>query len=234
LHEEGIGMIAIGSCMLGTAPRVVGVVDELVPFGKLLMLEGVADILEMRIDCFRQPVDRITAYLGEIRAKVALPMIGTVRENEFTRENRSGIFKAVMPYVDCIDIELGAPISDEVLSLASGKTVIVSEHDFNGTPDTRALRTMVDRAVVQGAEIVKIAVMATCREDVVRVLEFTRSCEEPVVTMVMGPLGTISRVVGPLFGSLLTYGYLTRPVAPGQLSVQKLAEEIRRYYPGAG
>ena len=224
-------MTTIGTCTLGKTPRIVGVVDEFIPFEKLMLLDGTADLLEMRIDCFRQPIEKVTSYLREVRTKVALPMIGTVRENEHTKDARVAIFKAILPFVDCIDVELGTPISDEVLTHAAGKTIIVSEHDFNGTPDTKTLQNMVDRAIVQGAEIVKIATMANCREDVVRVLEFTRSCDEPIITMVMGPLGTISRVAGPLFGSLLTYGYLTKPVAPGQLSVQKLAEEIKRYFP---
>lgn len=224
-------MTAIGTCTLGPAPRVVGVVDEMISFEKLLLLDGVADILEMRVDCYRQPIERVVAYLKEVRTRVALPMIGTVRENDYTRAHRPAMFRAILPFVDCIDMELGASISDEVLSRAAGKTIIVSEHDYNTTPDTGTLRGMVDRAAAQGAEIVKIATMATCREDVVRMLEFTRSCEVPIVTMVMGPLGTISRVVAPLFGSLLSYGYLTKPVAPGQLSVQKLAEEMKRYFP---
>lgn len=227
----GTIMTTIGTCTLGKTPRIVGVVDELIPFEKLMILEGTADILEMRIDCFRQPIERVTAYLQAVRTKVALPMIGTVRENDYTRENRSAIFTAILPFVDCIDVELGTPISDEVLSHAAGKTIIVSEHDFNGTPDTKTLRSMVDRAIVQGAEIVKIATMANSREDVVRLLEFTHTCEEPMVSIVMGPLGTVSRVVAPLFGSLLSYGYLTKPVAPGQLSAQKLAEEFRKYLP---
>ncbi|MBN1307262.1 MAG: type I 3-dehydroquinate dehydratase [Chitinispirillaceae bacterium] len=224
-------MIKIGQCILGAVPRIAAIVDEFIPVEKLLALKGVADLLEMRVDCYRQPIDRVVEYIGGVRAEAGFPMIGTVRENDYTRTDRSAIFRAIMPFVDCIDIELGSPISDEVLAAASGKTVIVSEHDFIATPDDAALRSMVQRAKRQGSDIVKIATMANSREDVVRLLQFTRSCPEPMVAIGMGPLGALSRVIAPLFGSLFTYGYLTKPVAPGQLSVPELADETRKYFP---
>jgi 3-dehydroquinate dehydratase-1 len=47
----------------------------------------------------------------------------------------------------------------------------------------------------------------------------------------MGEYGTIARVLAPVFGSLFTYGYVTKSVAPGQLPVGKLIEELRLFYP---
>lgn len=223
-------MLSIGSCSLGKKPRIVAVVDELAAAGKLQILRGEADILEMRIDCFHQLLEKVVHYLQEVRSKVDLPMIGTVRENEFTKKHRIEIFKEIVPYVDCIDIELGTPISHEVVSTASDKIVIISEHNFTDTPDEKGLRSIVSRAKDEGADIVKIATMARSGEDVLRLLEFTKSCSCPIVTIAMGPHGCISRVVAPLFGSLFSYGYLTQPVAPGQLPVTKLVEEFRNYY----
>jgi len=224
-------MLSIGSCSLGSKPRIVAVVDECAAAGKLEILRGEADIFEMRVDCYLQPLEKTISYLHEIRSKVGMPMIGTVRENDITKYNRPAIFRAILPYVDCIDIELGTPISDEVVSDARGKTIIVSEHDFTSTPDTAGLQSMVTRAKEQGAHIVKIATMAHSREDVIRLMEFTLSCSDPIVTIAMGAHGSISRVMAPLFGSLFSYGFLTKPVAPGQLSVTKLVEEFRGYYP---
>ncbi len=225
-------MVKIGRCTLSAGtPRIVSVVDEIVPVDNLLQLKGIADLLEMRIDCYRQPIGKIVEYVGEVRRKTLFPMIGTVRENEYTRNNRPEIFKAIMPFVDCIDIELGASINDEVLACASGKTIIVSEHDFEKTPDDSSLGLIVDRAINQGGHIVKIATMARSREDVVRLMQFVRSRKEPMVVFAMGRIGTISRLIAPLFGSLFTYGYIIRPVAPGQLSVKELYYEIKKYFP---
>lgn len=224
-------MVKIGKCELGTKPAVVAIVDDFLTVNSLLSLKGEADLLEMRVDCFKKPVGEIAGYCDEVRSKVGLPMIGTVRENEYTEKDRPEIFRAILPFVDCIDVELGTPISGEVLSHARGKTVIISEHDFETTPDEGGLKSMVDGALAQGADIVKIATMANSRADVVRLLQFTHSCTTPLVSIAMGPLGTVSRVISPLFGSLFTYGYLTRPVAPGQLSAKELVKAVRAYFP---
>lgn len=187
----------------------------------------------MRVDCYDEPLNCVVEYLAEVRAMVNLPMIGTVRENAQTAGKRIDLFNAIMPHVDAIDIELGTDISARVRSLAHGKTIIVSEHDFEKTPDTAGLQKVVTQSLREGATIIKIATMAHSRTDVVRLLEFTRACNEPVVTIAMGAVGSISRVIAPLFGSLLTYGYLEKAVAPGQLSVDELVRDIGRYFPEA-
>lgn len=224
-------MVSIGNCTLGTVPRIAAIVDEFIPIAAILPLIGKVDLLEMRVDCYNEPLNAIVAYLEKVRKEIALPILGTVRENERTKGGRVAIFKAIMPFVDSIDIELGTKISDEVCALAAGKTILVSEHDFNRTPDISDLEDMVTRAKTQGADIVKIAAMANAREDVIRLLEFNRACKEPLITIAMGSLGTVSRVIAPLFGSLFTYGYLTKPVAPGQLSVTRLVEEFHTFFP---
>jgi 3-dehydroquinate dehydratase-1 len=43
----------------------------------------------------------------------------------------------------------------------------------------------------------------------------------------MGSLGLHSRICAPVYGSLLTYGYVRRPVAPGQIRVDRLLEGLK-------
>ena len=224
-------MLKIGNLELGNKICITAILDEFIPSDEVIEYknEGV-DILEMRIDCYDKPLHKVVHYLGEIRNKVSLHMIGTVRETNENRLMRPDIFRRIIPFVDCIDIELGSSISDEVLSVAKGKTVIVSEHDFKKTPPKTGLEDIVNRALKQGADIVKIATMANSRNDVRRLLKFTEECEFPMVTIAMGSTGTVSRVIAPLFNSLFTYGYITKPVAPGQLSVKKLLEERQLFF----
>jgi 3-dehydroquinate dehydratase-1 len=47
----------------------------------------------------------------------------------------------------------------------------------------------------------------------------------------MGEAGTLSRVFFPAAGSLLTYGHVGRPTAPGQLGRAELSALVRRFYP---
>ncbi|NLG17899.1 MAG: type I 3-dehydroquinate dehydratase [Fibrobacter sp.] len=224
-------MIKIGDLELGTRPEILAVIDEKIPVREILDLkqQGVG-LLEVRVDCFNLPISEILEYVREVRESVHLPIIGTVRETEFNHKSRVDIFRKIIPFVDCIDIELGCEISDEVVKLGEGKTIMVSEHDFTGTPSLTDLQMIVQRALTQGADIIKIAAMADSTEDVRRLLRFTDNSKEPLVTIAMGPVGAVTRLIAPLFGSLFTYGYVNKPVAPGQLSVYKLLEEFHLYY----
>ncbi len=224
----------MGGLRLGEKPEVVAILDRMYPAGEVASIARAgAGILEVRADCFEGPLERLLDYCARIREAAPMPIIGTVRENDQTRESRQAIFEAIAPHVDCVDIEIDAPIAPAVISLANGKTVMVSEHDFDGTPDHEGLQRIVDAALGMGANIVKIATMANCREDVTRLLRFTEECEANLVTMAMGPVGTISRVIAPLFGSLFTYGYIGEAVAPGQLPALELVALLERFFPAA-
>jgi 3-dehydroquinate dehydratase-1 len=112
--------------------------------------------------------------------------------------------------------------------MAKGNTVIVSEHDFEKTPDIATLRSMAGRAVEQGADIVKIVTMARNADDAWRLVTFAATYEAPVVAFAMGEMGTFSRVRACEFGSLFTYGYISKAVAPGQLPAEELVKKIKK------
>jgi 3-dehydroquinate dehydratase I len=231
--KDGKNMIRIGSLELGNKPRearVAAVVDSIIPMQDLIDLKkkGV-DLLEVRVDLIDKPLDCIVQCLSDLKKAVGLPVIGTVRENERLKKERTEIFTAILPYIDCIDIELGARVAALVQAQArtAGRTIIVSEHDFEKTPDNKALQSIVDRAGIQGADIVKLATTAQSEEDAWRLLRFVQSCARPMVAFAMGEAGTFSRIKACEYGSLFTYGYITKPVAPGQLSAEDLIKQIK-------
>jgi 3-dehydroquinate dehydratase-1 len=49
----------------------------------------------------------------------------------------------------------------------------------------------------------------------------------PICTISMGELGAISRIAAPIFGSAITYGYVTRETAPGQISVSDIDSALK-------
>ncbi len=49
--------------------------------------------------------------------------------------------------------------------------------------------------------------------------------------MVMGEVGSFTRVVGFSFGSLLTYTFFGKPVAPGQIEAERLIKLLSNLYP---
>ncbi len=224
--------LAIGSVSLGEIPRVVAVIDEFMDMHRFALLErnGI-DILEIRLDLISSAIPSLCVYVDKIKKTTHFPCICTIRETDENRETRLDMFKAVMPFVDAVDVEIDASINRQVIAHAAGKTVIVSEHDFEKTPDITHLERIAEKAVALGADIVKIAVMAHSYRDVARLLMFAAGFDKPLVVIAMGAWGAISRVAAPVFGSLFTYGYVNKSVAPGQLPIGKLVEELRLYYP---
>jgi 3-dehydroquinate dehydratase-1 len=223
---------SIGSCELGSIPRTVAIIDRPLWIEDIVKLQKTGtDILEIRVDSFTRDIQSTCAFIAEINKACTLPLIGTIRENTGNSDKRLDFFKKIIPLVDAIDIEINNPINMEVITMAQGRTIIVSEHDFLGTPDNDTLNDIVNKALSLGGHIVKIAVLAKNREDVVRLLQFVHGCTANIVAFSMGEYGTVSRVLSMLFGSLFSYGFVTHANAPGQMHISKLIEELRLYYP---
>ena len=83
-----------------------------------------------------------------------------------------------------------------------------------------------------GANIVKIAARANKTEDIIRLIKFTyENKNKNLITVSLGAMGSISRLIFPKFGSLITYSYITKPSGTGQIPLEKLQEHLRLYYP---
>lgn len=223
--------LSIGHLKLGEAPFIAGVltdrdVSEL-PSGTVEAL----DIVELRVDLFDSTEPgHVAEVFRTARELLGKPIIATVRDvregGGKAFDDRRGLYETCIPLCEAVDVEVRAGevlTFVRALSSARGSLLIGSYHHFSETPDEIFLDSIVTRAKAAGADLVKIAVTARTREDLLRLLLFTlRQRDKGMITMAMGDAGLPSRVVSPLFGSLVSYGYVSRPSAPGQLSVAEL------------
>jgi 3-dehydroquinate dehydratase I len=227
--------ILIGKTEFGKVPRIAAIIDRMLPLQAIRRLKSQgADLLEVRVDLFKEPVQRVLEYVSKVKKESGLPLLGTVRETSSNKKKRLEIFHHLIPIVDCIDIEVDAPIKNQVIKMTRNakKKVIVSEHDFKKTPDNKRLIAIAKESLRSGADMVKIAAMAKTNGDVVRLLQFCADCQCPMIAISMGEYGKISRVLAPLYGALFTYGFIgAKAVAPGQLALDKLDEMLGRLYP---
>ena len=218
-------------------PRIALVITEQETNAQIKSL-GV-DLLELRADlCHsRKPF----CIIKEIKRRRALriPLLLTVRNQkkegavkEFSTAQKQAILEAGIPLVDMVDIELSSPLLKSTVMLAHkhGKKAIVSHHDFNHTP--AHMDTIFKKALSAKADIVKIAAKANTWDDVLTMIEFTRRHRKhDLITMSLGPLGAMSRIILPAAGSLFTYTFLNKPTAPGQIGVKTLKAHLKFYYP---
>lgn len=232
----------IGSVGLSDIPKITAVVTKLLHQEEILKIKNAgADIIELRVDKILKNPEEIIDSIKKIK-KIGLPVICTIRRDVWLKqygkdseENRLKYFELLIPYVDAVDIEYEArKIRDKVISLAKGekKLVIFSYHNFKNIPSDKILKSIYDVFKSSDADVLKIAGYARDIDDVMRLMIFIKRISElnPVIGIAMGKVGEFTRIYGGLFGSCLTYGYVDKKVAPGQLSLRKLRKEIDRIY----
>jgi len=202
---------------------------------------GVA-IAELRIDLFaRYSPDYVEA---QIRRLAGLPTLGTIRYAaegggwQASEAERRALYEVILPLVDAIDVELGAKtILGDLADLAKarGKVLIVSHHDFAGTPDYDSLAQIAARAVAAGADIVKIATHVADDRDIETLGRVLAERPAPnLVVIGMGENGAPTRLLFPGQGSLFTFAAKgDRATAPGQLDYLTTLKLLRGLYPSS-
>ncbi len=236
-----------GSLVLGAEPRIVAVVaaPDVAATARRAREQG-AHVIEVRLD--RDPElspDRARAALRAAREAAGLPLVATIRIASELGEWRRGdaerlpIFEVAAAEAELVDVELAArDIRGEVVALVrrAGAGVILSHHDVRETPAAAVLAALAAEAVEGvGADVFKVCPTARGPLDVARLLSFVQSFRDryegaQIVGMALGAEGSISRVMGPVFGSCLTYGFVEgdAPAAPGQLPIRELRERYER------
>jgi 3-dehydroquinate dehydratase-1 len=195
-------------------------------------------LLELRVDLFKKLDPAYIVDQIKHRKLLKIPLLLTVRNQKkegavkvFSDEKKWEIIHAALPLVDKIDIELSSPLLKQVVTLARklGKGVIVSSHHLQGMP--RDLESIFKKSLSSRADIVKIAAKANGFDDVMTMVAFTyRHHKHPLITMSLGPLGAISRLILPAAGSQYTYTFPNKPTASGQVDVKTLKSHLKVYY----
>lgn len=189
------------------------------------------DAVEVRADMLPQPPS-----LQQI-ARLPLPAILTVRRHDeggalpISDHDRLALYHELLDSTAAIDIEgRSLPALGSLVTAArkAKKTVIVSFHDFGGTPTMPRLRTWMTKALDGGADVVKIASVTEKPADVARLLTLLDGAISPLAVMGMGTLGRASRLLFARAGSVLNYGWLAAPQVPGQWSAPDLRDLLAR------
>lgn len=144
--------------------------------------------------------------------------------------------------VDLVDIEtwIGDPAVLELVECAKQHNVktVISYHNFAGTPSFEWMVNLLTHMADLGADIPKIATMANSAQDALKLLAATEEMsrihsDKPLLTMAMGREGSITRLVGELFGSAITFCSLEEASAPGQVQVMqaiRIMDELHKVY----
>ncbi|HXX82730.1 MAG TPA: type I 3-dehydroquinate dehydratase [Casimicrobiaceae bacterium] len=200
------------------------------------------DVIEWRVDYFEGIADAKSVVDTGAAMRKAIgdtPLIFTRRSAKEGGERIAiGDEEVVRLYdavaasglVDLIDFEMSND-PEQVRRVREstrkhGTLLILSYHNFAYTP---GLELMVQRfleAERLGADVAKVAVMPRNRADVLALLAATAEADDkahiPLISMSMGPLGSVTRMVGGVFGSSLSFAVGEGSSAPGQIPIADL------------
>ena len=190
------------------------------------------DLVEIRLDALRDI--RLDAILPYGRR----PLIVTNRRKdqgglfEGSEDDRVSHLRAALRYgVAYVDAEWRTPepLKAELMGAGGGTRVILSHHILDHTPPPAQLvRLFRDMSRMKPA-MVKIVTHAERVEDTLVLFQFlsrVKDAPTPVIAHCMGPLGRVSRVLAPLFGSAMVYAAPAggRSAAPGQMGATRLRQ----------
>jgi 3-dehydroquinate dehydratase I len=204
------------------------------------------DLLEWRVDFF-EGIARTAAVIDLAaalkQAAGGIPLLFTRRSSleggepiALAEDEVVALCRAVCAsgHVDLIDYEMSRD-AQQVAAVreaaqAAGVSLVLSFHDFQGTPPREALQQRFALAQQLGADVAKIAVMPRGMDDVLTLLAATldasRALRIPVISMAMGGAGAITRLAGGLFGSALSFAVGAQASAPGQWPIEELESAL--------
>jgi 3-dehydroquinate dehydratase-1 len=200
------------------------------------------DLLEWRIDFFEAIGDTAKVIETASAMKAAAGGIPILLTRRNTSEGGQPIPIAepavVAMYsaacnarcVDLIDYELSNAREDlkrlRAVSADNAVAMIMSYHNFQLTPESSVLDGKFIEAAHLGADIAKVAVMPKDPQDVLVLLAATLKASQtlgvPLISMSMGGLGSLSRIMGWVYGSAATFAVGKGSSAPGQIAIEEL------------
>ena len=187
---------------------------------------------EIRLDYLEEPAPDLQKLFRSLPGPVIATNRRAVEGGRWTgtEADRLNLLAQVLNLgVTCLAVELAADaIFRREVWARRGKTrLILSWHDFAGTPDSARLETVLDEMLAAEADVVKLVALANDPADNLRMLSLiprAKAAGKDVIAFCMGPLGKWSRIAAPLLGSWLTFAPISKQgaSAPGQLTVNDL------------
>ena len=214
------------------APLIVGTVSTLAGLKSLLRARRIpCHIVEVRFDLIGMRHFQETLRLLPRLKKKKKHILGTFRSHREGGRLRlsdaalAARIEAFYPLVDLIDVEASSKAVLRRFLDRAEIPVVVSHHNFKRTPPLASLKKFVRGVMRRPETIAKIACNVRNPKDLDTLRQLLHASPQGRVAAVgIGRMGPLSRFWLPHQGSVLTYGYLDRSAAPGQVSAEELAK----------
>jgi 3-dehydroquinate dehydratase-1 len=181
-----------------------------------------ADLLDWKADDYKDVISS------------GFKIIFTCRPGKLNNEERLELFEiaaaAGAKYID-IEIESDELFLEAIREIIGNYSIelIVSYHNFELTPSTDTLESLLNDCYQAGADVAKIACRVYSPADASRLLSLYNISGRKVI-IGMGKTGRITRIAAPLLGAEFTFASWKEAdsTAEGQLSFDEMKEIIKK------
>lgn len=190
---------------------------------------------EFRLDYLPSPEQGIAAIRKFLARHIDCTILATCRRhqnrgkyNGSVEEQVRILERAIEAGARAVDIELESAenCAERLQSLRSHAYVLLSYHNFGGTPPLESIVRRMSRIPVDGYKVVTTARKPS---DNYRVLSLARAHPKaPMVLLAMGEMGFPTRVLSTALGGLYTYA--APNAAEGTAAGQVSARQLRHLY----
>ncbi len=192
--------------------------------------------LEVRLDYLAKPMDGVAAITEFLAKEPDVVLLATCRRHQNHGKYNGSVdeqMRILEAAIDAgakavdVEIETGEVARNAVEHLRSKAWVILSYHNFGGTP---AVEPILKRMTRIPADAYKLVTTAKKPSDSLRVLSLAQAHPKtPLIMLAMGESGLTSRVLATAFGGLYTYAApnASEGTAPGQISARTLRQLYR-------
>jgi 3-dehydroquinate dehydratase / shikimate dehydrogenase len=190
---------------------------------------------EFRIDYLPSPEQGIAAIRKFLARHSDCTILATCRRHQNHGRYNGSVEEQVRVLEDAIaagaqavdiEIESAENCAERLQSLRAQAYVLLSYHNYGGTPPTESILRRMIRVPADGYKLVTTARKPS---DSYRLLGLARAFPKtPMVLLAMGEPGFSTRVLSPIFGGLYTYA--APNAAEGTAAGQVSARQLRHLY----
>jgi len=197
-------------------------------------VEAGESFLEFRLDYLDSPRQGIAAIQEFLDQNPDVTLLATCRRHQ-NHGRFNGSIDEQLAILDAavdagalaidIEIETAESAKVKVAALRNKATVIISYHNYDGTP---AVEPVLRRMTKIPADGYKLVTTARKPSDNAKVLELAKTAKAPLILLAMSEVGFPTRVLTPAFGCMFTYA--SPSAAEGTASGQINAKTLRNLY----
>ena len=215
-------------------PKIVGVISSRADLARALRLRTPPDLFELRLDAFGAKMGAIRSRIEKLGAGIIItarhPREGGA--NQLPARKRRQLLLSFLPPAAWVDIEIRSASTMAAVfqgARENGVHIIISFHDFRGTPGASRLDDLAHQAAALGADLFKVATRTETPAQLARLLDFFERSRrgQNIVVMGIGKFGRKSRLELARRGCALNYAPVGAPQIAGQLSISELRRVFR-------